>query len=161
MALGDARLDGGIACRKKIAELIGEAREGAARGLGGELVQMDGDDAPGALNHELQEEGAECQLPDGLREGPERNDRQGEESGDDDRVAATEAFRPRAEEDAAQDGADVVDDGDGADGMARKLVLDLEEGRVEILRAVAEEVERGHQQDDIEEELPVLADGAE
>ena len=44
-----------------------------------------------------------------------------------------------------------------ADGVRVEVVLLLEEGRVEILRAVAEEVERGHQHDQVERDLPVRA----
>ena len=39
--------------------------------------------------------------------------------------------------------------------MRRKLVLDFQEGRIEVLRAVAEEIERGHQQDRIDAEPPM------
>ena len=42
-----------------------------------------------------------------------------------------------------------------------EVVLLLEEGRIEVLRAVAEEVERGHQHDDVERDLPVAREFAD
>ena len=79
-----------------------------------------------------------------------------------DRIAAVtidappaEALRQRAERDAADDRADIVDDGDQADLVRGKAVLHPQEGRIKVLRAVAEEVERGHQQHGVDAEPPV------
>src|ERR1700731_1657772 len=38
-------------------------------------------------------------------------------------------------------------------------MLDLEKGRVDVLRSVAERIERGHQEDDINKKLPPSSDG--
>ena len=80
---------------------------------------------------------------------------QGEQAGDDDRALAADPLRPDAEADAADDRADVHDRGEDAGQVRVEVMLLLEEGRIEVLRAVAEEVERRHQHDEVERDLPV------
>ena len=64
-------------------------------------------------------------------------------------------LRERTERYTADNGADVVDDRYQADLMRAKSMLDLQEGRVKVLGAVAEEIERGHQQDRIDAQTPM------
>ena len=51
--------------------------------------------------------------------------------------------------------------GEHAGHVGIEMVLLLEEGRIEVLGAVAEEVERGHQHDEIERDLPVAGESRE
>lgn len=62
----DGRLDGGRGGRDKIAKLIGGAHDEGAEGARAELHEVDGDDAPRALDAELLEEGGGN---DGVRRG--------------------------------------------------------------------------------------------
>ena len=64
-----------------------------------------------------------------------------------------------AEGEAADDRAEIGDDGDPAHGRGIEVVLLLQEGRIEVLRAVGEEVEAQHQHDHVEDEALVLCDG--
>src|SRR5579871_279875 len=93
--------------------------------------------------------------------GPQRDDGERHEGGDDDHALAAEAFGCRAAGDAAEDGSDVADDYDEADIAGVEGMVFLEEGRVEVLRAVAEGVEGGHKSDEEEEPRPVVDEGLE
>ena len=64
-----------------------------------------------------------------------------------------------AEREAADDRAEIGDDGDPAHRRRVELVLLLQEGRIEVLRAVAEQVEAHHQHDHVDDEALVLRDG--
>jgi hypothetical protein len=76
--------------------------------------------------------------------GPERQGRERDQRRDGDRVNSADFLRKVAERKAARDGAEIGDDGDPAHRRRIELVLFLQEGRVEILRAVAEEIEAHH-----------------
>src|SRR5258707_15190736 len=54
---GDAGLDRSVCRRQQIAKLVDQAGERAAGLVRGQLVEMHGDYTPGALHHELHEEG--------------------------------------------------------------------------------------------------------
>lgn len=56
-ALADAGLDGGRRGGDEVAQLVGGADDKGPEGAGGQLHQVDGNDAPGALDAELLEEG--------------------------------------------------------------------------------------------------------
>src|SRR6185369_7571405 len=74
-----------------------------------------------------------------------------------DRAAATRGLTPGTENPAAQNGADVVDDGYRPGLVRIEPVLHLQEGGIQILCPVAEEIERRHQQDAVDSYAPVLA----
>lgn len=109
---------------------------------------MDGDDAPGALDTELLEEGYCCDL-----------------FGTDECVGVEEAAADDANEDygeAAPEDLGAVPYGRAAchspkisnnlsdcDGVWGEAVLILEHGGVEILRAMGHEIEAGHQKDKV------------
>ena len=91
-----------------------------------------------------------------MGEGPKRDDRQGQQREDDDGLAPPDPLRQRADDDAADQRADVVDDHDSADGVGVELALHLEKLRVQVLRPVRHKGERRHQQDEVEEQAAVL-----
>ena len=64
-------------------------------------------------------------------------------------------LRPDAERDPADDRAKVHHRREDSGRVGVEVMLLLQEGRIEVLRAVAEEVERGHQHDEVERDLPV------
>ena len=63
-----------------------------------------------------------------------------------DRPPAPERLADGAKRQPAQDRADIVDHGDAAHRVVAEMALLLQEGRIKVLRAVAEEIERRHQQ---------------
>ncbi len=67
-----------------------------------------------------------------------------------------QSLAQHAKAQAAKDRADIVDDRDIAGGVGIEMMLHLQEGRIDVLRAVAEEVERRHQQDGVKRELPMV-----
>lgn len=90
-----------------------------------------------------------------MRVSEQRHDRQPQDRAENDGVAAAEALRQRTENQAADDGADVVDNRDpagGRGGQPGPLVGGRgQEGGVDVLGAVAHPVERGHQQHQVKE----------
>ena len=76
-------------------------------------------------------------------------------------VPPSEPLGQRAKRDAADDRADVVADGDQANFMRREAMLHLHEDRIKTLRAVAEEVECGHQKNRIDAESPMRFEHAQ
>lgn len=118
------------------AELIGEAGHEAARGVGGEFVEMHGDDAPGALHAGLHQEGSNHEGKHAPAESPERNENQRKHERRDHTFAAASNLRQMPEDERADDRADVVDDGDVRAGGGGNTVNFLQEIGIEILRAV-------------------------
>src|ERR1700736_1482584 len=102
---GDAGLDRSIRRRQQIAELVDQAGERTAGLVRRQLVEMHGDYTPGALHHELHEEGTHRQQHRAVGERPQRQNGEREESGNYDHAAPTDALRERAAEIAAEDGA--------------------------------------------------------
>ena len=96
----------------QVAQLIGETDEGAPAARWGKFAEMDGDNAPRALHHELHQKRAHASIAAVVRIGPEGNDRQREQRGDYDRLAAPDALGKAAEENPSEQRADVIDDGD-------------------------------------------------
>jgi hypothetical protein len=78
-----------------------------------------------------------------------------------DRAAPSDPLREGTEARAADGRADVVDDGDDADGLGRQMMLRLQKCRIEILRSVAQKIERGHEHDHEDDDPPVAGDRAE
>ena len=145
----DARLEGPHLGHRQVAELIGESRQDCAHRGRGELVEMRRHDAPCALHHELHQEAAEREHDGGVRKGPQRDHRQRKCRGRHDGAPAAEAFGQRTEADSSRKCAEVHDDRDVARDRRGEAVLRLKEGRIQVLRAVRESVEAGHQQHEI------------
>ncbi len=152
---GEGGLERRVRRGQQIAELVDETRKGAAGLVRRQLVEMHGDHAPGTLNRHLHEEGTDREQHGAVGECPKRQDGKREERRNHDHAAPTDPLRERAAENAAEDGADIVDCRDGPHRMRGQAVLHLEKSRIEILGAVAEEVERGHQHHRIEAEAPM------
>src|ERR1700732_4450212 len=111
---------------------------------------MNGNDTPRALDEELDEKGTDGEQDNVVGKGPKRDDRKGEKGGDDDCSTSPDVFGEGPEDESTEDGTKVVDNGDGADGGRRIFLLDLEKSWVDVLGSVAERVEGGHQDDDID-----------
>lgn len=76
----------------------------------------------------------------------------------DDAEAAPDHLTGEVDDRAAEHGAEVGHDlGDG-DGIGGKAELVLQHGGVQVLRAVRHEVEPGHEQDEVGEQQPVVAE---
>src|SRR5579863_2028009 len=116
---------------------------------------MGRNDAPGALHRNLHDKGADGEHEGRRRIGPERNRRQRDEAGDRNRVHAADLFGDMAEEQSADDRADIGDDADQAHGPMLESALGLQEPRIEVLRAVAEEIEAHHERDGIKGDAPI------
>ena len=85
----DRTLNGGAGRRDEVAELVGRADDEGAEGAGGEFHEMDGDDAPGALDAELFEEGRGAD-GGGAGEGVRIEEDTADDRDDDDGEAAAE-----------------------------------------------------------------------
>ena len=156
VARGEPLLDGQVERGQAVAELVGHAGVEAADGVGRHLGEVRGDHAPGALHDDLHEERAQRQPARGLRPGEQRHDRQAEQRAEGDGVAAAVALRERAEGDPADRRADVVEARRSRwpstpARPAPPSVVRLEEGRVDVLRAVAHPVEGRHEQHQVDE----------
>ena len=123
---GEGGLEDVVFRREQVAELVGEAGEDGADGGGGKLIEVRGDDAPGALDHELHQEAAEAEEQEGVGSGacggdcgwgPEGDHGDGEEGGDGDGAAAAEALGEGATGDAAGEGAEVAKDSERPTGV--------------------------------------------
>jgi hypothetical protein len=153
--LADGGLDGRAGRRHEVSELVAGADDEGTEAAGGQLHKVDGDDAPGALNAELLEEG---RGDDGVAagEGVGVQQRAAEDTHDDNAQPAAEDGRAIANECAARHGAEVGDDlGDG-DAVGAEVVLVAQHRRVQVLAAVGHEIEAGHEENHVDEQDPVL-----
>lgn len=157
-ALADAGLDGGRGRGDEVAELVRGADDKGAERTGRQLHEVDGDDAPGALDAELLEKGGGHDGV-GADKGVRVEEGATDDAAADDAEAAADGLGEEADDGAAGHGAEVGDDLGNGDLVGREVELVLQHGRVEILAAVAHEVEAGHEEDEVGEEHPVLADG--
>ncbi len=113
------------------------------------------------MDGDLDQEGPEAEHQRRHREGPQRNDGQGDQGRQHDGPAPADALGEGAEDQPAHHRAEVQDDGQGRDHARGEVVLHPQEGRIEVLGAVAEEVEAGHHHHDVGEQQPLAAHGAE
>lgn len=157
-ALPETGLDGGRGRRDEVAELVGGADDKGAKGAGRQLHEVDGDDAPGALDAELLEKGGGH---DGLVADEAVGVQQGaaNDAAEHDAEAAADRLAAEADDGAARHGAQVGDDLRHRHSRLAEAELVLEHGRVQILRAVAHEVEAGHEQHEVGEQQPVPPQG--
>ncbi len=136
--------------RQKVADLIDEPRKRRAHRPWGQFVQMSKHHAPGALHADLHDEGADRQDERRRAVGPERYCRQRDQRRDGDRIDPADPLLQPAEEQPARYRADIGNDQHDAYCPMFEAVLLLEEHRVKILRAVAEQVEDHHQRDGVD-----------
>src|SRR5262249_19709643 len=102
---------------------------------------MRGDDTPGALYTHLHEDGVCGKAHHSRGDGPQVCNGNGQCGRDDDGAPASCRLTPGAEGPAAQNGADVVNDGNVTGGVGIESVLLPEEGWIHILGAVTVEIE--------------------
>ena len=153
--LADGGLNGRAGGRHEVAELVAGADDEGAEAAGGQLHEVDGYDAPGALDAELLEEGCG---DDGVAagEGVGVEQRAAEDAHDNDAQPATEDGGTVADECAACHSAEVGNDLSDGDTVGTEVVLVAQHRRVQILAAVGHEVEAGHEEDHVDEQDPVL-----
>jgi hypothetical protein len=86
VAGGQVLLDGQVQGGEQVADLVGDAGVEAADGVGRQLGQVSGDDAPGALDQELHEDSTEDEERNPVRrENEQRDYGESEAGGEDDR----------------------------------------------------------------------------
>src|SRR3984893_3314329 len=68
---------------------------------------------------------------------------------------AADLLRQVAKDEAAGNRAEIGDDDNPADRARIEIMLLLQEGRIEVLRAVAEQIEAHHQHDHVDDQTPV------
>lgn len=133
--LADGRLDSRTGRGDKVTQLVGGTDDEGADGSWGELHEVDGDNAPGALHAELLKEGGGHDALV-LDEGVRVEESAADDADYDDGEAAAEDLAGPAAEGAARQGAQVGDDlGDG-DGVLGEFELVAQHGGVQILGAV-------------------------
>src|ERR1700733_11101433 len=96
--------------------------------------------SPRTLHTELDQKRTEGKRGERRGKRPEIRDRNGQQRRDHYRAPAPELLTPDTESPAAQDRADVVDDGDMTRRMRVEAVLIVEESWVDVLGSVAEEI---------------------
>jgi alpha-L-fucosidase 2 len=157
--LAERGLDVGDRRGEHHAELVGEAREEAARRGRRQLVDVRRDDAPRALHEELHQEDADDRGQRAEAGDPHRQHDQAAGGGGDHRAAAPGPIGVGPEREPAEHRADHREHRDVGD--PRLAVAEgAEQRRVHVLRAVRHEVHRGHQQDQVEEAPRVLQQDA-
>ena len=154
-SLANGGLDGGAGARNQVTQLVARADGEAAEGGGGQLDEVNGDDAPGALDEELLEEGGG---DDGARgdEGIGEEEGSAADAAGEDAETTAEDLGGEADAGAAEDGAEVGRHLGGSDHVRREAELGPQHLGIEVLGAVGHEVEAGHEQDEVDEEQPVV-----
>lgn len=119
---------------------------------------MDGDDAPSALDAELLEEGGGH---DGgvVHEGVWVEQGAANNAAADDAESTTDGLTQETNNRSTSHGAQVGNNLRNCDLVGAEGELVGQHGRVEILAAVAHEVEAGHEQDEVRQQQPVALDG--
>ena len=105
VALRKASHDLGGRGRNSVSDLVSDTRKSGTELRWGKLVEVNGDDAPSALDHELEEEGTDGQTGLGVWQNPAGDQSGGAEASGDDGASAADGLR------------DVTDDG-SADGRS-------------------------------------------
>lgn len=152
--LAQAGLDGGRGRGDEVAELIGGSHDKGAESTGRQLHEMDGDDAPGTLDAELLEKG---RRHDGLvpREAVGVQEGGADDAADRDAEAPPYRLAAESHNGTARHGAQIGDDLRHRHLRFGEPELVLEHGGVQVLRAVAHEVEASHEENEVAEQKPV------
>lgn len=153
-SLADAGLDGGRSGGDKVAELVGGTDHEGTEGTGGQFHEMDGDDAPGALDAELFEErrsddGSVVDVGVRVQKSSPNN------GNEDDRESTSEYLRAVSDHRSSSHGAKVGHYLGNSDRIGGEVVLVGQHGRVQILRSVGHEVEASHEKDHVGQEKPM------
>src|ERR1700722_570412 len=117
---------------------------------------MGRNNAPAALHHELHQKRSHRERHDAAAVKPQGNGGKTQKRSDHKHAASAKALRKSAEEKAAENRTDIGNHHNNADDMRRKPVINLEEGRIQILRAMAQKVERSHEKNRVNAKLPML-----
>lgn len=157
-ALANAGLDGGRCRRGEVTQLVGGTDDKGSEGTGGQLHQVDGDDTPGALDAELLEKGGSH---DGgvVHKGVWVEQGAANNAAADDAESTADGLAQEADKGSASHGAQVGNNLRNGDLVGAEGELVGQHGRVEILAAVAHEVEAGHEQDEVRQQQPVALEG--
>lgn len=157
-ALANAGLDGGGCGRDEVAQLVGGTDDKGSESTGGQLHQVDGNDTPSALDAELLEEGGGH---DGavVHKGVWVEQSTANNAAADDAESTTDGLTQEANKRSSSHGAQISNNLRDSDLVGAEGKLVGEHGWVEILAAVAHEVEAGHEQDQVRQQQPVTLDG--
>ena len=134
-ALANRRFDGGTGRRHEVSQLVGCADSKSTDGAGREFHQVDGDDTPGTLHHELLEEGGGNHLVVGDKGVGVEQSPTDDRDRDDRESAAEDLTRPPAQSSTRQRAQVSNHLGDGH-GILGEVELVFQHRRVEILRSV-------------------------
>lgn len=153
-ALANPGLNGRRGRRDQVSKLVRSADDKGAEGAGRQLHKMNGDDAPGALDAKLLEKGSGH---DGLvaHKGVRVEQGAADDAAAYDAEAAADRLAGEAHDGAAQHGAQVGHHLRHRDLVLAELELVLQHRRVQVLAAVAHEVEARHEEHEVHEEEPV------
>lgn len=157
-ALANAGLDGGRRRGDEVAQLVGGADDKGPKGTGRQLHQVDGDDAPGALDAELLEKGGGH---DGrvVHKSVWVEQSAADNAAADDAESTADGLAQETNERSSSHGTQVGHNLRNGDLVGAEGELVGQHGRVQILAAVAHEVEAGHEQDEVRQQQPVALDG--
>lgn len=144
--------------RDHVAQLVGDSREGRPESSRRQLVEVDGDHAPSALDEELHEEARGAQRRLALGENPGGDQDGGHERRAHHGAAATKKLAEIADDGAAHDGANLHHDGGARRPGVVQLLLLQHEGGVRVLRRVRVVVEPRHEDDAVDAHLPLLGE---
>lgn len=157
-ALTNGGFDGRRCRGNQVSELVGSTDDEGTEGTWGQLHKVNWNNTPGTLDAELLEEGGG---DDGLAggEGVWVEESTTNDGDNDDTEATTESLRKVTDSSTTGHGTEVCNDLSDGDGVGREVVLVGEHGWVEILGTVTHEVESSHQDDEVDEKLPVVLEG--
>lgn len=157
-ALANTGLNGGRRRGDEVAQLVGRADDKGPESTGRQLHQVDGDDSPGALDAELLEEGGGH---DGgiVHESVWVEQRAADNAAADDAESTADGLTQETNNRSTSHGAQVGHNLRDGDLVGAEVELVGQHGRVQILAAVAHEVEAGHEQDEVGQQQPVALEG--
>lgn len=157
-ALANGCLDGGRGRRHQVTELVSGTDDEGSESTGRQLHQVNGNDSPSALHAELLEESSGH---DGrvVHKGVGVEQSTADNAADDDAEATADRLAHETNNGTASHGAQVSNDLGHGDLVGTESQLVRQHGRVQILAAVAHEVEAGHEQNKVGQQDPVALDG--
>lgn len=154
-ALANGGFNGGRRRRHQVTQLVRGTNHKRAERTRREFHQVNGNHTPSTLHCELLEERGGPDIL-GAQEGVRVQQGTADNANDNDCQAAADRLADEAADGTASQGAEVGNDLCDGDLCLGEAELVLNHGGVEILAAVAHEVEAGHQQDQVDEQQPVL-----
>ena len=145
VVLRKASHDLGCGGRNGVSDLISDAWERSTELRWRKFVQVNGNDAPSSLDHELEEEGTGGQTGLGFWQDPGRDQNCGTEARDDDGASTTDGLGDVSDDGSTDDCSDLGINRTTGRICFRETLAGDEEGGVGILGGMGEVVEESHQ----------------